>query len=160
MKHKKTSMAMSGSGGQTVAAMLKMGTTAEHAELTVASSPHYGNVLYDKDHFVLYFFSADHGSTSTCYGACSSAHGGWVPMLTNGTPRAAGVTSSLLGTTKRKDGTLQVTYAGHPLYYWSGDTARTILCQHVKLHGGFWYVVDPAGTPNQAKGIGTMSMMG
>src|SRR5262249_41050872 len=65
------SMPMHGSG-TTVATMLKMGMTAEHAEVTVGSSRHYGRVLYDKDHFVLYAFSADHGARSSCYGACSS----------------------------------------------------------------------------------------
>ena len=143
-------MAMSGNGGHTVASMVAMGMTPEHAEVTVASSPHCGTVLYDKDHFVLYLFSADHGSTSTCYGACSSAHGGQPPLLTKGAPRVAGLNSGLLGTTKRTDGSLQVTYAGHPLYYWSGDTAHSISCQHVRLHGGFWYVVDPNGTADIA----------
>jgi predicted lipoprotein with Yx(FWY)xxD motif len=152
-------MAMGHAKGTTVAAMLKMGTTAEHADLMVGSSPHYGDVLYDKDHFVLYVFSADHGSSSTCYGACSSSHGGWPPLLTKGAPHIAGANQSLLGTTKRRDGTLQVTYAGHPLYYWSGDTGHSILCQHVKLHGGDWYVVNPDGTPNKAIGVGTMSAM-
>ena len=159
MTETSTSMAMTGSGGHTVAAMLKMGMTPEHTEVMAMSSPHYGSVLYDKDHFVLYVFSADHGSTSTCYGACSSAHGGWPPLLTKGAPRVAGLNPSMIGTTKRHDGSLQVTYAGHPLYYWSGDTAHTILCQHVKLHGGDWYVVDPSGTANTAKGIGTMAAM-
>ena len=159
MTETSTSMAMSGSG-HTVAAMLKMGMTPEHTEVVAMSSPHYGNVLYDKDHFALYVFSADHGSTSTCYGACSSAHGGWPPLLTKEVPHGVmGLNSSLLGTTKRKDGSLQVTYAGHPLYYWSGDTAHSIFCQHVNLHGGFWYVVNPNGTPNLAKGIDTMAAM-
>ena len=70
-----------------------------------------------------------------------------------------GLKQSLLGTTRRRDGTLQVTYAGHPLYYWSGDTAKTIMCQHVKLHGGFWYVVNPDGTANMHMGVGTMGSM-
>lgn len=151
-----TSMAMS-EGGHTAAAMA--GMAVAHAELTVGKSPHYGDVVYDKDHFVLYTFSADHSSTSTCYGACSSGHGGWPPLLTKGAPRVAGLNQHLLGTTKRRDGSLQVTYGGHPLYYWSGDNNHTIACQHVKLHGGFWYVVDPNGTPNMAKGIGTMGSM-
>ena len=160
MTETSTSMAMSGSGGHTVASMVAMGMTPEHAEVTVASSPHYGSVLYDKDHFVLYVFSADRGSTSTCYGACSSAHGGWPPLLTKEVPHGVmGLNSGLLGTTKRKDGSLQVTYAGHPLYYWSGDTAHSISCQHVKLHGGFWYVVNPNGTANTGKGIDTMAAM-
>jgi len=157
MTHTSTSMAMSHERGKTAAAMA--GMSVANAEVTVGSSPHYGNVLYDKDHFVLYEFSADHGSTSTCYGACSAANGGWPPLLTKGAPRVAGLNSSLLGTTRRRDGSLQVTYGGHPLYYWSGDTAKTIMCQHVNLHGGLWYVVNPNGTPNTAKGIGTMASM-
>jgi predicted lipoprotein with Yx(FWY)xxD motif len=159
MTETSTSMSMGHAKGMTVASMVEKMSMPSHAGLTVASSLHYGRVLYDQDHFVLYVFSADHGSTSTCYGACSSAHGGWPPLLTKGAPHVAGLNSSLLGTTRRRDGSLQVTYAGHPMYYWSGDTARTIMCQHVKLHGGFWYVVNPNGTPNKAKGIGTMSIM-
>ena len=155
--HASTSMPMSHASGQTAASMA--GMAVEHAEVTLGPSQHYGNVLYDKDHFVLYMFSGDHGSTSTCYGACSSAKEGWPPLLTKGAPRVAGLKASLVGTTKRRDGSLQVTYAGHPLYYWSGDNAKTIMCQHVKLHGGFWYVVNPNGTANTAKGVGTMSSM-
>lgn len=156
MTETSTSMGMPASSAHTAASMA--GISVANAEVTVASSPHYGNVLYDKDHFVLYEFSADPGSTST-YGACSSGKGGWPPLLTKGKPRVAGLSAGLLGTTKRRDGSLQVTYGGHPLYYWSGDTAKTIMCQHVKLHGGFWYVVNPNGTANTAKGIGTMAAM-
>jgi predicted lipoprotein with Yx(FWY)xxD motif len=126
-----------------------------HAQVTLASS-RYGKVLYDEHHLVLYVFSADHRSASTCYRACASA---WPPMLTKGTPRVTGLNAGLLGTTKRKNGSLQVTYGGHPLYYWSGDKAGTIMCQHVQLHGGDWYVVNANGTANTAKGVGTMSAM-
>ena len=129
---------------------------AAHAQLTVGAS-RYGTVLYDQHHLVLYVFSADHGSTSTCYGACAAA---WPPMLTRGVPRAGALHAGLLGTTKRRDGALQVTYSGHPLYYWSGDKAGTIMCQHVNLHGGVWYVVNANGTANTAKGVDTMSAMG
>jgi predicted lipoprotein with Yx(FWY)xxD motif len=159
MTHTGTTMAMGHASGLTVAGMVRMTPPAPHAEVVVGSSRHYGKVLYDKDHFVLYVFSADPAATSTCYGACSSPHGGWPPLLTKGAPQVAGLRQSLLGTTRRRDGSLQVTYGGHPLYYWSGDTAHTIMCQHVQLHGGFWYVVTPGGTPNTARGIGTMSMM-
>jgi predicted lipoprotein with Yx(FWY)xxD motif len=143
---------MHGGGPMTNVMMM----AASHAEVTVASSPHYGRVLYDSHHLAVYVFSADHGSTSSCYGACSKA---WPPMLTDGSPRVAGLNARLLGTTKRRNGALQVTFGGHPLYYWSGDTAHTIMCQHVRLHGGFWYVVDPNGAANMAKGVATMSAM-
>ena len=153
MTHTSTNMSMTGHGPMTEMMMM----AAPHAELTVGPSAHYGNVLYDSHHLVLYVFSADRGSTSACYGACQAA---WPPMLTKGSPRVTGLSAGLLGTTKRTNGALQVTYAGHPLYYWSGDTSHTIMCQHVKLHGGYWYVVDPNGSPSMAKGVGTMSAMG
>jgi predicted lipoprotein with Yx(FWY)xxD motif len=127
-----------------------------HAEVTVGPSKHYGRILYDKAHLVLYMFAPDHMSMSTCYGTCAKA---WPPMLTKGAPRVAGLNAGLLGTTRRHDGTLQVTYGGHPLYYWSGDTSHTIMCQHVKLHGGYWYVVKPNGKANMAMGMGTMGSM-
>ena len=63
-----------------------------------------------------------------------------------------------LGTTRRTDGSLQVTYAGHPLYYYSGDTPGKIMCQAANMHGGFWYVVNADGSANKAKGHGTMMM--
>jgi predicted lipoprotein with Yx(FWY)xxD motif len=123
------------------------------AELTVQSS-HYGPTIFDAHHRVLYLFAADHTTKSTCYGECAKA---WPPMLTKGAPEAGpGLDSSLLGTTTRRDGSTQVTYAGHPLYYFSEDKQGKIMCQHVKLHGGFWYVVKPNGTANMAKGMGMM----
>jgi predicted lipoprotein with Yx(FWY)xxD motif len=141
--------------GHGTAAMMR-GKAVANAEVTRHKSKHYGIVLYDKEHFVLYAFAADHGSTSSCYGSCAMA---WPPMLTKGSPRVVGLNASLLGTTRRRDGTLQVTYGGHPLYYWSGDTSMSIMCQHVKLHGGYWYVVETNGTLNKAMGMGTMGSM-
>ena len=124
--------------------------------LTAAGSA-YGSILFDGRGFVLYAFTRDAAGRSTCAGDCATA---WPPYVVRGRPTAGpGVNGTLLGTARRRDGSRQVTYAGRPLYYWSGDTAHTILCQHVNLHGGFWYVVNPNGTPNKAKGIGTMSMM-
>jgi len=119
-----------------------------HARLTVRSSE-YGKAIFDSRARVLYVFSADHGSRSACYGACAKA---WPPMLTKGAPTAgAGVHANLLGTTKRKDGSLQVTYNHHPLYYYEADKRGKIMCQHANMHGGFWYVVKPNGQPNTAK---------
>ena len=153
--HESTTTSMHHSASMMGEHIHAMGAVA-HAQLTVGPS-RYGSVLYDQHHLVLYVFSADHGSTSTCYGACAAA---WPPMLTRGAPRAAQPDAGLLGTTKRRNGALQVTYAGHPLYYWSGDKAGTIMCQHVNLHGGVWYVVNANGTANTAKGVDTMSAMG
>jgi predicted lipoprotein with Yx(FWY)xxD motif len=128
-------------------------SAAAPVELTIESS-HYGRTIFDAHHRVLYLFGNDHTTKSTCYGGCAKA---WPPLLTNDAPKVgAGLDSSLLGTTKRRDGSTQVTYAGHPLYYFEGDKPGKIMCQNVKMHGGFWYVVKPDGEANMAKGMGMM----
>jgi predicted lipoprotein with Yx(FWY)xxD motif len=126
-------------------------TVDAHAMLMLRSSK-YGKAIFDANENVLYVFAADRGSTSHCYGSCAAA---WPPMLTKGAPVAGpGLNANLLGTTKRSDGSLQVTYHGHPLYYWSGDMRGEALCQHVVLHGGLWLILKADGTPNMAKGKG------
>jgi len=78
-----------------------------------------GMVLVDSNGMTLYDFHKDKGTTSSCYGACEQA---WPPVATEGEPTAGnGASASKLGTTKRKDGTMQVTYAGHPLYTFVED---------------------------------------
>ena len=79
-----------------------------------------GTFLVDSNGRSLYLWDADHGSESACSGACAQA---WPPLTTTGTPKASGAAkASLLGTTKRADGSREVTYAGHPLYTFAGDT--------------------------------------
>ena len=119
------------------------------ARLSVRSSE-YGKTLFGPSGKVVYVFSADRGSTSRCYGVCAKA---WPPLLTTGAPLAGpGVVARLLGTTKRTDGTLQVTYNGHPVYYYSADPRGKIMCQHANMHGGLWLIVKPNGQANMAKG--------
>ena len=119
------------------------------ARLSVRSSE-YGPTLFGPAGKVVYVFGADRGSTSHCYGACAAA---WPPVLTTGAPSAgAGVDAKLLGTAKRKDGKTQVTYKGHPLYYYSADKVGKVMCQHANMHGGVWLIVKPDGSPNMAKG--------
>jgi predicted lipoprotein with Yx(FWY)xxD motif len=103
-----------------------------------------GTFLVDGNGRALYLWDADHGSTSTCSGACAQA---WPPLTTTGTPKASGaVKASLLGTTKRADGTSEVTYAGHPLYTFAGDTqAGQTTGQGSNGFGAPWWVVTPAG---------------
>ena len=81
---------------------------------------------------------------STCSGACAQA---WPPLTTSGTPKAGGkVKASLLGTTTRSDGSREVTYAGHPLYYFEGDSAPgQTTGQGSDGFGAPWWVVSPAG---------------
>jgi predicted lipoprotein with Yx(FWY)xxD motif len=92
----------------------------------------------------VYLFAADTGSTSTCSEACAQV---WPPVSTSGSPRAeGGAVAADLGTTTRSDGTKQVTYKGHPLYYYvsdqqSGETTG----QGVNGFGAPWYVLSAAG---------------
>jgi predicted lipoprotein with Yx(FWY)xxD motif len=105
-----------------------------------------GTILIDSQGRTLYLWQADTGAKSTCTGACASA---WPPLVTTGKPTAgSGVMSSLLGTTKRANGTEQVTYNGHPLYRFAGDTASgQTNGQGSTGFGALWYVLSPQGNP-------------
>jgi predicted lipoprotein with Yx(FWY)xxD motif len=110
-----------------------------------AAGSSLGQILVDSNGRTLYLFLADSGTTSNCNSAgCVQA---WPPVLTNGAPQAGpGVKASLLGTTTRRDGTIEVTYAGHPLYYFVSDTkAGEVSGQGINAFGATWYVVSPAG---------------
>jgi predicted lipoprotein with Yx(FWY)xxD motif len=103
-----------------------------------------GRILVDTKGITLYDFVADRGTTSACYGACAAL---WPPLLTHGKPVAGpGVRASLLGTTRRNDGKLQVTYGGHPLYYFVTDRKPgQTTGQGVNQFGGPWCVISTAG---------------
>jgi len=106
----------------------------------------YGRALSDGRGFALYRFSQDRLRSSTCYAPCAAA---WPPYLVSKRPSAAGpgANAGLVGAVRRADGGLQVTYAGHPLYYYVGDRhRREVLCQGVTKFGGKWYVVAPDGS--------------
>jgi predicted lipoprotein with Yx(FWY)xxD motif len=104
-----------------------------------------GTFLVGPKGHTLYLFEKDKTKKSTCSGDCATA---WPPLLTTGKPKAAGAAkASLLGTTKRDDGTTQVTYKGHPLYYFFKDTkAGDTQGEGVNGFGAAWYVVAPSGT--------------
>jgi len=105
----------------------------------------YGVVVANGRGEALYLFDREQRGRSECYGACAEA---WPPVLTKGKPRGgAGTDPTLFGTTKRRNGKLQVTYAGQPLYYYVGDSPGTILCHDVDEFGGTWLVVLPDGEP-------------
>jgi predicted lipoprotein with Yx(FWY)xxD motif len=109
-----------------------------------AKSSSLGTFLVNAKGQTLYLWDADHGSRSTCDGECATD---WPPLTTKGAPKAgAGVKASLLGMTKRADGTQEVTYAGHPLYTFVGDTAPgQTTGQGSAAFGAPWWVVTPAG---------------
>ena len=104
-----------------------------------------GSALVDGAGRTLYLFEADTGTVSTCNGACAQV---WPPLLApGGAPSAAGAAQgALVATSARADGSMQVTYHGHPLYYFAGDKAPgDAKGQDIHNFGGGWYVVTPAG---------------
>lgn len=118
--------------------------------LKVASAEGPGKYLVDDDGQSLYLFTADTKGKSSCYDACADA---WPPVITEGEPKAGeGALAAHIGTTKRKDGQLQVTYNGWPLYYYikdDGPKARS--GQDIKSFGGEWYLVTPEGEKNHGE---------
>jgi predicted lipoprotein with Yx(FWY)xxD motif len=111
----------------------------------ITADSEFGTMLYDATGQPMYLFTAEAGDRPACYDDCAAD---WPPVLTTGEPRgAAGVRAGLLGTTDRADGTTQVTYAGHPLYYYAHEGKYQVLCHDVEEYGGTWLVVRPDGTP-------------
>jgi predicted lipoprotein with Yx(FWY)xxD motif len=104
-----------------------------------------GTYLVDGQGKSLYLFVPDTNGTSTCYGPCATA---WPPLTGTATPKAGpGVNAAMLATTNRTDGSKQVTYTAHPLYYWSGDTKPgDTTGQGLNNLGGLWWLVAPNGT--------------
>jgi predicted lipoprotein with Yx(FWY)xxD motif len=120
------------------------GSTAAMIKLSsVSSIP--GKFLVDAQGRTMYLFEADKSGTSTCSGACAAA---WPPVTVSGSPQAgSGVDQALLGTVKRDDGTMQLTYNKHPLYYFAADTsAGQDHGQGSKEFGAGWYVVNAKGS--------------
>jgi predicted lipoprotein with Yx(FWY)xxD motif len=127
-----TLVAVHAASGASTTANLKVESTA------------LGKILADPRGHSLYMFAADKGKTSVCYGTCAAF---WPPLLSKSAhPVGTGLKASLLGTTKRKGGTLQITYAGHPLYLFVKDTkAGQTNGQGLNEVGGLWWVLSPSG---------------
>lgn len=103
-----------------------------------------GRILVNGHGRTLYMFATDKHDKSACYGACARF---WPPLLTAGSHVAGtGLRASLLGTTMRKGGALQITYAGHPLYTFLKDTRPgQTNGQGLNASGGRWWVLSPTG---------------
>lgn len=103
----------------------------------------FGMMLFSEKGQAIYIWQLEESTKAECYGDCAEL---WPPVLTEGTPRATGsVSNDLLGTTKRTDGTTQVTYNGHPLYYYAHEGVGEVKCHNIKTHGGLWWVIQPNG---------------
>ena len=131
-------------GSNSPGASTPISTPTGPATIAIGDNAKLGKILVDGSGRTLYLFEADKGAASTCYGSCASY---WPPLLTNGAPQpGAGVNASLLGTTKRTDGTVEATYAGHPLYYVVTDhNPGDATGQAVNNFGALWYVIAPNG---------------
>jgi len=136
-------------GGKGGSATSEEQTTAsaggdEAASVSLGSVPELGPVLVTSDGHTLYDFHKDKGTTSSCYDACAKV---WPPLLTGGKPQPSnGTSAGMLGTTKRKDGTVQVTYAGHPLYTYAADQKPGEANGHdIDSFGAEWYALMGSG---------------
>ena len=104
-----------------------------------------GKVLVGSNGRTMYLFEGDKSGTSACSGACAAA---WPPVTASGTPKAgSGINQAQLVAIKRPNGTMQLAYHGHPLYYFTADTAGgTAHGQGLKAFGSKWYVVNASGS--------------
>jgi predicted lipoprotein with Yx(FWY)xxD motif len=114
------------------------------AVVTASSVPKLGKVIVDSKGLTLYDFHKDKGGKSSCYGGCEQV---WPPLTTEGKPQVGeGAMASKLGTTKRRDGTLQVTYAGWPLYTYVADKKPgEANGNDFSSFGAQWYALLPSG---------------
>jgi predicted lipoprotein with Yx(FWY)xxD motif len=126
------------------AATTKAPSSAPSTSVVSTQKSSLGTFLVDANGRALYLWDADHGAMSTCSGECAQD---WPPLTTTSTPKATGgVKASLLGTTKRTDGSREVTYAGHPLYTFAGDTKPgQTTGQGSSAFGAPWWIVTPGG---------------
>jgi predicted lipoprotein with Yx(FWY)xxD motif len=131
-------------GGSTAAPATSTAPNMTGPAGVMATQNSLGTILTDLHGRAVYLFEADKASTSTCTDRCTQE---WAPLTTTGTPTAgAGVNTALLATSPRPDGTTQLTYNGHPLYYYDDDHGPgTTAGQGENSFGAKWYVLNPAG---------------
>ncbi|WP_457519324.1 COG4315 family predicted lipoprotein [Streptomyces sp. TE33382] len=108
------------------------------------SAGRLGSILVDDKGNTLYLFLADTNNKSNCTGSCAKA---WPPLLTKGAAKVGkGVDKTMLGVTKRSGGDEQVTYNGHPLYYYINDKKPgQTNGQGLLQFGAEWYVLNAKG---------------
>jgi predicted lipoprotein with Yx(FWY)xxD motif len=121
--------------------------------VATAADVKLGMILTDGHGATLYLFEKDTANHSNCTGTCA---GDWIPFTTSaGAPPVAGpgTTAAVLATITRADGSTQVTYNAHPLYYYSDDKKKpgSVEGQGSNEYGGLWHTVTPAGTADTAK---------
>jgi predicted lipoprotein with Yx(FWY)xxD motif len=136
-----------GGGGETAETTTKPASSESGgaaAVITASTAGDLGKVIVDSKGMTLYDFHKDKGGKPACYGACAKS---WPPLLTEGKPQAGeGAMASKLGIVKRTDGTMQATYAGHPLYTFVEDKKPgEANGNDVSAFGAQWYALLPSG---------------
>jgi predicted lipoprotein with Yx(FWY)xxD motif len=127
--------------------------SAPGAAIVMVSKSQSGQIIADGSGRSVYLFEKDQHHKSSCYADCATV---WPPLITDGLPTAgAGATTSLLGTTSRTDGNKQVTYNGHPLYYYvsDGNQQGSIAGEGLDQFGAKWYLLSPTGTTVETDGF-------
>jgi len=105
----------------------------------------FGKILFNSDRQAIYLFDTEDSTKPRCYGDCAAA---WPPVYANGKPRLGrGLDPDLVGTTERRNGRRQITYGGHPLYYYAHEGPGQVLCHDIEEFGGLWLVVKRSGKP-------------
>jgi predicted lipoprotein with Yx(FWY)xxD motif len=142
-----TLVAVSACGGASAGA----GPAATTTRVLNVGSSSFGDMIIDGGGRTVYLFEADSGTQSTCSGECALT---WAPVVVSGAPQTvASAMQSLVGTTARSDGSTQATYAGHPLYYYSGDTkAGDTNGEGLNSFGAGWDMLTPAGAKIEKPG--------
>jgi predicted lipoprotein with Yx(FWY)xxD motif len=144
-----TSAPAGGSGGSSSSAPAASGSSSVIVKIAKTDA---GNVLTNAAGFTLYTFQADKGTTSTCYGSCAQF---WPPVLGTAHLAAGQKINGHFGTTTRKDGKTQVTYDGHPLYTYAGDTQPGQTSGNgINQDGGIWNVITTAAGGGAGAGAG------
>lgn len=122
-------------------------TSAGGSETIAVESSDLGDILVDDEGLTLYVFDNDADENSTCYDDCEA---NWPPVIGEATA-GDGVDQSLLGTSQRENGDIQVTYGGKPLYYFAGDQAPGDT--NGQAVGDVWWVVGPDGEAITGDGV-------
>lgn len=133
-----------GGGASTTSAAPTGGTSGQ--TIGTASAGSLGPILVDGAGRTVYLFEKDKGNESSCSGSCAAV---WPPVTTSVKPKpGSGADAAKLGTTKRSDGTTEVSYAGHPLYYYApdGTSGGSTGGQGLDQFGAKWYVLSPSGS--------------
>jgi predicted lipoprotein with Yx(FWY)xxD motif len=138
----KTESTAAGSAGATTS---PASSSSPSAAALSSKSTSLGTILVaGPKQMTVYLFEGDKGTTSACSGGCASV---WPPVTASASSQVGGgLEASKLGTTTRSDGTKQLTYAGHPLYYFAQDTeAGQTKGQGINSFGAHWYVLGTSG---------------